>query len=419
MDLSSAVQQDRATTGFFQPWTWLIRRTLAGVKCGHLSIVLPSGQRIEHFGRERGPHAVIELHRLAALRRIFTGGAIGFAEGYMAGDWSSPDLPALMNLAAQNTGRLRPLLDPGGPVRLWRRLSHALRRNSRAGSRRNIAFHYDLGNDFYRLWLDQTMAYSAAIAIEPGQSLEKAQEARFRRIGELLRLEEHHDVLEIGCGWGGLATELAPECRSLTGLTLSREQLTWVRALATARGLEDRIDLRLQDYREVEGQFDRIVSIEMIEAVGEAYWPTYFAKLRECLAPGGRIVLQAITIAPDRYATYRRSPDFIQRYIFPGGMLPTPEIIAEQAARAGLRVVEVQTFAEGYAATLAEWRQRFLAAWPRIAQLGFDDRFKKMWDYYLSYCEAGFRTGAIDVGLYVLDDAGIAGASVGEQGLVR
>jgi cyclopropane-fatty-acyl-phospholipid synthase len=406
MYLSSDIQFDRKPGVGALVWTKLIRKIHAGIRRGHLSVVLPSSQRIELVGREPGPNAVIELRRATALGRVLTGGSIGLADGYIEGDWTSPDLVALLEFAVVNAPNLGSLRRGSWPVRLWRRLAHARRRNSKAGSRRNIAFHYDLGNDFYRLWLDDSMAYSSAIAIKSDESLEEAQHARFEQIAELLRLEGHHDLLEIGCGWGSLATAMAPRCQTLTALTLSREQLAWARGRILEEGLGDRVDLRFQDYREVDGQFDRIVSIEMIEAVGEKYWPTYFRKLKQCLKPGGRVVLQAITIDTERYHSYRRCPDFIQHYIFPGGMLPTPGIIAEQAERAGLRVVEVQTFAQGYAATLAEWRRRFRAAWPQVARLGFDERFRRIWDYYLCYCEVGFRIGTIDVGLYVLEPSG-------------
>lgn len=403
MYLNSDIRPDHRVESRNSAGSWLIRRILAGMQSGHVSVIMPSGERIDHAGREPGPHAVIELHHASAFRRVLAGGAVGFAEGYIAGEWTSPDLPALLALAGANTAHLSSAISGFAPVRLWRRLAHALRRNSRKGSRRNIAYHYDLGNDFYRLWLDESMAYSSAIAIAPGQTLEQAQRSRFQHIAGLLRLDRDSEVLEIGCGWGGLASTLAPLCRKVTGLTLSTEQLSWARQLAEAEGLTGRVDLRLQDYREIEGQFDRIVSIEMIEAVGEAYWPAYFGQLRRCLKADGRIVIQAITIAPERYEAYRQSPDFIQQYIFPGGMLPTPGIITEHAERAGLRLVECQTFARGYAATLAEWRRRFLAAWSQVARQGFDDRFRRTWDYYLSYCEAGFRIGTIDVGLYVLE----------------
>jgi cyclopropane-fatty-acyl-phospholipid synthase len=405
MYLSQETQADAIS---FPPATpeagpWLVRRVLRHLECGRLTVILPSGGRVVHVGRRPGPHGVMEVHKLSALRRLLTRGDVGFAEGYIAGDWTSPDLTALIAMAAENVVRLDRTMDGFWPVRLWRRLRHALKRNSADGSRRNIAFHYDLGNDFYRLWLDESMTYSSACRIAPGQSLEAAQGEKLDRIAELLSLGGDDEVLEIGCGWGALAAKLGGRCRSVTGLTLSAEQLGFGRKQMAANDLVDRVDLRLQDYREEQGRYDRIVSIEMLEAVGEAYWPVYFGKLRDCLKPGGRIVLQAITIREDRYESYKRSPDFIQRYIFPGGMLPTPVRLAEQARRVGLAVTASETFGEGYADTLAEWRRRFEAEWPRVAALGFDADFRRLWNYYLSYCEAGFRTGTIDVGLYVLE----------------
>lgn len=407
MYLSHETQAD--TVAFPQatsePGPWLVRRVLRHLECGRLTVILPSGERIAHVGQLPGPHGVMEVRNLRAFRRLLTRGDVGFAEGYIAGDWTSPDLTALIAMAAENVARLDRTMDGFWAVRLWRQLGHALRRNSASGSRRNIAFHYDLGNDFYRLWLDESMTYSSACRIGAGQSLEAAQGDKLDRIAELLSLGGDEDVLEIGCGWGALATRLARHCRSVTGLTLSAEQLAYGQEQVEITGLADRVDLRLQDYREEQGRYDRIVSIEMLEAVGEAYWPVYFEKLRECLKSGGRIVLQAITIREDRFDSYKRSPDFIQRYIFPGGMLPTQAILADQALHAGLAVTASETFGEGYADTLAEWRRRFDAAWPKVAALGFDADFWRLWDYYLSYCEAGFRTGTIDVGLYVLEPA--------------
>lgn len=383
---------------------WLIRRALRHLQCGRLTIILPSGARIDHAGDLPGPHGVIEMRNGMAFRRLLTRGDVGFAEGYIAGDWTSPDLPQLIALAAQNVARLDSTLEGFWPVRMWRKLSHLLHRNSARGSRRNIAFHYDLGNDFYRLWLDESMTYSSAIAIPRGTSLEDAQQAKLERIAALLALSGGEDVLEIGCGWGALARHLARACRRVTGLTLSREQLDHARLQVRTGGLGDRIDLRLQDYRAVDERFDRIVSIEMLEAVGEAYWPVYFETLRNSLRPGGRIVLQAITIREDRFAAYKRNPDFIQRYIFPGGMLPTPALLEQQAEHAGLAITHRETFGAGYADTLALWRARFHTAWPRILALGFQPDFQRLWDYYLAYCEAGFRSGTIDVGLYVLEE---------------
>jgi cyclopropane-fatty-acyl-phospholipid synthase len=381
---------------------WLLRRVLRHLECGRLTVILPSGKRIDHSGPRPGPEATIIVHNNRALRRLLFAGDVGFAEGYIAGDWSSPNLVALIALAAENIGRLQKTMDGFLPIRLLNRLRHLLRRNSRTGSRRNIAFHYDLGNQFYRRWLDTSMTYSSACAIAPGETLEDAQKAKLDRIATLLELSGKERVLEIGCGWGALAGHLAPRCGGVTGITLSREQLAYARGRVNVQAYADRIDLRLQDYRDVQGKFDRIVSIEMLEAVGESYWPAYFTRLRECLAPGGVAVLQIITMREDRFETYRNGSDFIQRYIFPGGMLPTPGIVARQAAAAGLALASVEMFREGYADTLAEWRRRFENAWPEIARLGFDADFERLWTYYLSYCEAGFRTGTIDVGLYVL-----------------
>ena len=366
-------------------------------------MILPGGARIEHRCAAPGPHGEMHVHTLRTFRRVLTHGDVGFAEGYIAGDWTSPDLPALIALAADNVAELDKTFDGFWPVRLWRRLHHGSNRNSKRKSRRNIAFHYDLGNDFYRLWLDDSMTYSAACAFAPGDTLESAQAAKRRRIAELLALSGRESVLEIGCGWGGLAIDLAEHARSVTGLTLSAEQLAFAREQIAARGLSDRIALHLRDYREETATFDRVVSIEMLEAVGEEYWPAYFGKLRTSLQDRGRAVVQAITIREDRYASYKRSPDFIQRFIFPGGMLPTPAIMEREAAAAGLAITHKECFAIGYADTLAEWRRRFLARWAEIEPLGFRSDFKRLWEYYLAYCEAGFRTGTIDVGLYVME----------------
>jgi cyclopropane-fatty-acyl-phospholipid synthase len=406
MYLNQQAQARPAPSQSQQVTPWLIRRALKHLQCGRLTIILPSGGRIDHVGELPGPHGVIELRKSATFRRLLTRGDVGFAEGYIAGEWVSPDLPQLIALAAHNVTRLDRVLEGFWPVRMWRRLSHLLHRNSARGSRRNIAFHYDLGNDFYRLWLDESMTYSSAITIARGTTLEAAQQDKLERIAALLQLSGKEDVLEIGCGWGALARHLAPACRRITGLTLSHEQLDHARTQVEAGCLEQKIDLRLQDYRAIDERYDRIVSIEMLEAVGEAYWPVYFGKLRSSLRSGGRIVLQAITIREDRFASYKRNPDFIQRYIFPGGMLPTPGLLEEQAMRAGLAITHHETFGTGYADTLELWRARFHAAWPSIQALGFVPEFERLWDFYLAYCEAGFRSGTIDVGLYVLEEKG-------------
>ncbi len=289
------------------------------------------------------------------------------------------------------------------PLRVFNRLRHRRNANTKTGSRRNIGFHYDLGNDFYRLWLDRSMTYSSALYETPEQSLEDAQQAKHRQIVDLLALRGGERVLEIGCGWGSLIGPLLHRGAQVTALTLSEQQLAYAQVVADRDSQRGHVELRLQDYRDVTGSFDRIVSIEMLEAVGEEYWPVYFTTLRARLRPGGKAVLQVITIREERFAGYRKGADFIQRYIFPGGLLPTKTIIREEAARAGLTLATATSFGDSYAVTLAEWRRRFLTAWREIEQLGYRPSFRRLWEYYLSYCEAGFRTRDLDVGLYVID----------------
>jgi cyclopropane-fatty-acyl-phospholipid synthase len=291
------------------------------------------------------------------------------------------------------------------PKRLLYTVKHRLHRNTREGAKRNIQAHYDLGNAFYREWLDPTMTYSSAL-FESGMTLEEAQRNKWRRIAEELGLKPGDHILEIGCGWGGFAIFAAREYGAqVTGLTLSQEQYEFARAAVARESLGNLVDIRLQDYRDVQGSFDRIVSIEMFEAIGEKQWRQYFDVCRERLKPGGMAALQIITIADERFDAYRRNPDFIQLYIFPGGMLPSPSVLDASARSAGLGIETMRTFAQSYAETLKEWRARFDDAWPRIAPLGFDERFKRMWDYYLAYCEGGFRAGAIDVAQFKLTRA--------------
>jgi len=386
--------------GKADPAAWLLQRLLRGFDFGHLTVRLPSGRLVRKAGALPGPEAVLELRRWRGLRRVVTGGALGLAEGYVAGDWTSPDLPSLIELLALNIDGIE-AARPASPLSRWTaRLRHRANANSRKGSRRNISFHYDLGNAFYAAWLDSGMQYSSAIYAE-GDDLERAQTRKLERIADWLALSGGESVLEIGIGWGALAEHLAARHGAdITGVTLSERQLAYATSRLGAAGLD--ADLRLQDYREIPGQYDRIVSIEMIEAVGEAYWPNYFGVLRDRLVPGGRAVIQAITIDAARFEPYRRQPDFIQLHIFPGGMLPTKEAVQQQAEAAGLTLSRVESFGSSYAATLAEWRKRFHARWAEIERLGFDDRFRRLWDYYLAYCEGGFRAGQLDVSLFEL-----------------
>jgi cyclopropane-fatty-acyl-phospholipid synthase len=380
----------------------LIARLLHRLDVGCLRLELPSGNWVEHRGQRRAPLATLSLHRWRALRRIASGGDVGFAEGYMHGDWSSPDLTGLLDWAMQNEEALQTAWNGGPLARLARRLRHRSRANTRRGSRRNIQAHYDLGNAFYATWLDAGMNYSSALYASSSLSLEQAQVAKLDRVIALLDVKPGDHVLEIGCGWGALAERLvARHGARLTGLTLSREQRAYARNRLARTGLFGAGEILLMDYRDATGTFDAIASIEMLEAAGEDYWPVYFETLRARLKPRGVAVLQVITIDEARFTTYRERPDFIQCHIFPGGMLPTVSIIREQIAAAGLSLSSLEMFGASYAQTLAVWRERFLRQAPPIgASAAEAERFRRMWDYYLAYCEIGFRSGALDVGLY-------------------
>jgi len=379
---------------------WALRQFGQRLRCGTLTVVTPEHARAVYRGAEPGPDAVVLLHRWRTLRRLLLNGDVGFAEAYMDGDWSSPEPAALLELAARNTAPLSPAIDGTPIARLLNRVLHGLHANTLPGSRRNIRRHYDLGNAFYALWLDAGMSYSSALYCDPDMTLEQAQAAKHARVLALLDAAPGDSVLEIGCGWGGMASLLAQRGCAVTGLTLSPAQLSYAREQIAGRGLSSRAEVLLRDYRESSGSFDRVASIEMLEAVGEVFWPTYFDILRARLKPGGIAVLQVITIDEARFDGYRRAPDFIQRYIFPGGMLPPAGALRRCIGEAGLALQHVETFGDSYAQTLLTWRRRFLDAWPQIAAMGFPERFRRMWDYYLCYCEGGFRAGAIDVGLW-------------------
>jgi cyclopropane-fatty-acyl-phospholipid synthase len=382
----------------------MLKRLFGQLHYGRLAVQLPDGRLLDFQGPQPGPQATIVLHRWRTLWRAVIGGVIGMADAYIDGDWSSPDLTAFIRLAARNIVHIQKVINGSRAGAFVNRLRHLRRTNSREGSRRNIEFHYDLGNEFFAAWLDRDMIYSSALYLSPEATLEEAQQTKLKRIASLLRLGGGERVLEIGCGWGALVTRLARDAGvHVTGLTLSPSQLAAARMRVQELGLSAQIDLRLEDYRDSTGAYDRVVSIEMIEAVGEAFLPAYFGAIARRLKPAGIAVLQAITIDEERFKTYRRHTDFIQKHIFPGGFLPSKTLLAEQAAKAGLRLTHSENFGQSYAATLAEWRRRFYDAWPLIAAQGFCERFRRLWTYYLCYCEAGFREGTIDVGLYVIE----------------
>ena len=374
---------------------------LSRLTWGRLRVTGPGGFRAD-FGAVGGIAADIEFRDWRVCTDILTGGDNAFAEGYMQGRWITSDLTGLLTVAAHNQQALERSFYGSRIRQLARNVVHAWRSNTRRGARRNIEAHYDLGNDFYALWLDPTMTYSSALFdASVDRTLEDAQRGKYRRVLRELALEPGDDVLEIGCGWGGFAEEALriPDVR-LTGLSLSPSQLAFARERLDRGGCTDRAELLLRDYRDEHRTFDAVASIEMIEAVGERYWPMYFSTLQRVLKPGGRAVIQSITIAEERFERYRRTSDFIQQYIFPGGMLPTAERIVSEAARAGLQLESQFRFGGDYASTLGRWLQRFDAAEPAVRALGFDTRFVRMWRFYLAYCAAGFIAGTTDVGHY-------------------
>jgi cyclopropane-fatty-acyl-phospholipid synthase len=361
---------------------------LEGLRHGRLEVRLPDGTTHQFGAGERT--VTLQVHDEAVFGAVLARGDIGFGEAYLDGHWDTPDLTALLTLLARNRDGLKQAVYGSWRALLAARLRHWGNRNSRTGSKRNIMAHYDLGNDFYKLWLDETMSYSAALYSD-GADLATAQRAKYRRILRRLGARPGEHVLEIGCGWGGFAEMAVEDGLAVTGLTLSPAQLEWAqRRVATA-------DFRLQDYRDTTERYDHIVSIEMFEAVGERWWPSYFQTVARALKPGGRAVVQSIVIRDDLFAAYRRGTDFIQQHVFPGGMLPSRAAFRKAAAKQGLVVQDEFAFGRDYARTLAEWRQAFEANWAQIEPLGFDRRFHRLWRLYLAYCEAGFLAGNIDV----------------------
>jgi cyclopropane-fatty-acyl-phospholipid synthase len=377
-----------------------LQRTFGAETKGRLDIVLPSGYRVS-LGAGPDLPARVTLHSYKIVWRILTRGSLGPAEAYLRNEIDTPDLGAVLRFCLRNYSALEATsgvfaFKPRLPDIAW----HRKRDNNLLGSKRNIAAHYDLGNEFYKLWLDPGMTYSSAVYRTAATNLNAAQDEKYRVVLDCLGDIQGKRILEIGCGWGGLAERAIQRGAHVTGLTLSTEQLAFAQNRLDKPGLREKSDLRLQDYRKTDGEFDAIASVEMIEAVGEAHWPNYFRKVRDCLKPGAVAAIQAITIDERYFASYRRQADFIQRYIFPGGMLPTVTRMREEATSVGLTFETVERFGISYARTLTEWRSSFRAAWPQIQKLGYDERFRRMWEYYLTYCEVGFESGDVDVGIY-------------------
>ncbi|GAB2749763.1 cyclopropane-fatty-acyl-phospholipid synthase family protein [Melaminivora jejuensis] len=379
-------------------------RLLQRLHCGTLHLELPDGSALQ-FGQGTAPHASVRLHDWRALSAVLRSGDIGLAEAYIAQHWSTPHLADLLRLLLINRKALQSLVYGTWWGRWAYRLRHLLQHNSRSGSRRNIHAHYDLGNDFYRLWLDPSMNYSSAwFQGDLSGDLVVAQRAKMRRALYSAGVQPHHRVLDIGCGWGALAEMAASEFQAhVTGVTLSSEQLAYGRERLQCAGLQQRAELRLQDYRDIQdAPFDAICSIEMLEAVGQGYWPQYFATLARLLKPGGRACVQSIVIDDALFERYVRGTDFIQQYIFPGGCLPSPQHFRAQAQQAGLRVLAEFAFGTDYAETLRRWHRQFTAQRAQVQAQGFGPAFQRTWEFYLSYCEAAFDVGNTSVVQYTL-----------------
>ena len=380
---------------------WWLKRKLESADISKIILTLnsrDSGEEL-HIGTEKNGVTVarLTLHRPLAFMMASQAGITGLAESYISGGWSTPDLVAVTDWAMTNEKALDSLFEPNWLSGKIQRLIHLLNNNSRKGSRKNIAAHYDLGNDFYQPWLDSTMTYSSALFHHENESLEQGQRNKYQLILDWLDVKPEQTVLEIGCGWGGFSSALADRTgSSYHGITLSTEQLAYTRATCKYAGHQ----FSLTDYRDLSGQFDCLVSIEMIEAVGENHWPVYFRKVYDSLKPGGIAILQVITIDDTRFEDYRKGADFIQRYIFPGGMLPSHQVMQSQIAAAGLEMEDSMAFGQDYARTLNLWMKRFKACWPELNLKGFDHRFYKLWNFYLAYCETGFKCKSINVRFY-------------------
>jgi cyclopropane-fatty-acyl-phospholipid synthase len=381
----------------------LLTRILKNIEFGSIKITTPRNKILEFTSSKEGPNADIQLKNWRALIRTIWGGHTYFFESFRRGEWETSDLYALLLFGELNETSVDKVMKST----IWRRsieqVLHKLNQNSRKGSKRNIAAHYDLGNSFYQLWLDNSMTYSSALFEGQTTCLSEAQRQKYLRIANNIELKDGDKLLEIGCGWGGFAEIAAKEygCQ-VTGLTLSKEQASSCKKRLKDSGIERKVDIRLEDYRDVKGLYDKIVSIEMLEAVGEKFWRRYFESIRDRLAPGGKAAIQTITIKDDCFESYKKNPDFIQQFIFPGGMLPTPSAIKHNVEAVGLKLTDTFYFGKSYIKTLHLWDQEFKKEWSRIEELGFDTNFKNTWTYYLNYCAAGFQSGRINVGQFLI-----------------
>jgi cyclopropane-fatty-acyl-phospholipid synthase len=373
-------------------------QTVSKLKNGRLEFHLPDGRIFRAEGQNPGPLGICEVHDPDIFARLIREGDLGFCDAYLEGGWSTPDLQALMDAVHADNDEVYDGFLGMALVRAYEKLRFWMQGNSKRQAKKNISYHYDLGNEFYGLWLDDTMTYSSALFETGQESTEAAQRAKYAALADKIGVKPGDHVLEIGCGWGGFAEYAAKERGArITGLTISREQHDYAVARMARQGLSDRVEIRMQDYRETRGQFDGIASIEMFEAVGEKYWPIFFSTVRDRLKPGAVAAMQIITVQDARWQVYKRGVDFIQKYIFPGGMLPCPSVLRQQVEAAGLLFSGSHEFGESYSQTLRRWHETFNDSWDDVAAQGFDDRFRRMWNFYLTSCAASFHSGNTDV----------------------
>ncbi|MCW1933296.1 SAM-dependent methyltransferase [Pararhodobacter zhoushanensis] len=394
MDILTTTQGQSGLPRYFKP----VFAQLGRMTYGRLDVILPDGRRFRAQGPKAGQAVEVTVHNPDAFARLIREGDLGFADAYLEGWWSTPDLQALMDVIFTDNPALLDEFTGMALVRAYERVRHWLRGNSKTQARKNIAHHYDLGNEFYSLWLDDSMTYSSALFKTGQESLERAQEQKYAALVDSLELKPGDHVLEIGCGWGGFA-EYAAGKRGLkvTGLTISKAQHDYAVARMERAGLSDKVEIKMQDYRDEQGLYDGIASIEMFEAVGEAYWPTYFDAVRGRLKAGAKATIQVITVPDERFNLYKKNVDFIQKYIFPGGMLISPARFTQEAQRAGLAFLSSIEFGESYSQTLRRWHETFTQTWDKIHAMGYDERFRRMWDYYLTSCAGAFHTGICGV----------------------
>lgn len=376
---------------------------LSQAKYGKIKIIDNNNSVFEHSGQNNGPNTMIQIHDFRCVSNFFLKGDLGWAESYIENLWDTKNLTDFLEWGALNFHCFTNYIRGKWYVILFLRLKHFLNSNSKKGSKRNISFHYDLGNEFYKHWLDKSMTYSSAIFSSQDQILYDAQINKFSNLANLCDIKSNDSVLEVGCGWGSFSIYLAKIIKAkVTAITISKKQFELVKKRIFEENLSDKIDVKLLDYRDLKGKFDKIVSIEMFEAVGEKYWPLYFRVLKNNLKTGGKIGLQTITIKDNYFLSYKKFPDFIQTYIFPGGMLPSVRSLNNTLDSEGLKILKENLFGQHYARTLNVWRESFDSSWADIKKSGFDVSFKRLWSYYLSYCEGGFKSGNINVGQFLI-----------------